>query len=131
MLGARTMRAEGFDVLRCTVTFVRGETVLGITRVHLDEHPVAFDLGDDRGERDGEALAVAAFDGFMRPGERTQRQSVDEHEEGARIGAAEEFALGARGGEEGSDMPDGELGDAAGHRETGGPENIMRRDLHD
>ena len=130
MFGARAVGAEGFDVLGRAIALVRREAVLRVTGVHLDEHPVAFDLGHDRGERDGEALAVAALDRFVRPGERTQRQAVDEHEERARVGPTKEFAFRARGGEEGSHVPDGQLGDAAGHREASGPEDVMRGDLH-
>ncbi len=72
MLGARAVFAQGFDVFGRAVTFMRGETVLRKARVHFDEHAVAFDLRDDGGQGDGEALTVAAFHRFVRPGERTE-----------------------------------------------------------
>ena len=129
MFGARAVGAQGFDVFRRAVALVRGEAVVRIAGVHLDEHPVAFDLRDDGGERDGEALAVAAFDRLVRPGEGAQREAVDEHQEGARVGPAEEFTFGAGGGEERGHVAHSQFGDAAGHRETRGPEDIVRRDL--
>ena len=71
MLGAGAVGAEGFDVFRRAVALVGGEAILRVAGVHLDEHPVAFDLRHDGGERDGEALAVAALDRLVRPGEGT------------------------------------------------------------
>ena len=57
MLGAGAMGAQGFDVFRRAVAFVRGEAVVRVASVHLDEHPVAFDLRHDGGEGDGSGHA--------------------------------------------------------------------------
>ena len=65
----------------------------------------------------------------MRPGEGAQWEAVDEHQEGTCVGPTEEFTFGAGGGEERGDRAHGQLGDAAGHREAGGAEDVVRRDF--
>ena len=98
------------------VALVPGEAVFRVAGVEFDQEAVALDLGDDRGEGDGQALAVAALDGLVRPSKRPQGQSVHEYEHVAFVGAPEEFAFGAGGGEECGQRALGQLRDASGHR---------------
>ena len=129
MLGARAEPAQGLDVVWRTVTFVACEAVFGVARVEFHQQAVPLDLRDDRGERDGEALAVAALDGLVGPGERPQRQAVDEHEHVALVGAAEEFTFRARRREESRQRTLGQLRDATGHRQARRAQDVVGRDL--
>ncbi len=116
-------------MIRRAVAFVPREAVFRVTLVQVDQQAVAFDLRDDGSQRDRQALAVAAFDRFVRPSERPQRQPVDEHEDIAFLRAAKEFALRAGSREERRQRPLGQLRDTAGHRQPRRPEDVVGRDL--
>src|SRR6185436_2156894 len=65
----RPEAAQSFLMLGRAVALVLGETIARTLTVELDHHPVARDLGDDRGRRDRQALAVAFDDGFSQTAE--------------------------------------------------------------
>ena len=62
----RSERAQRREMIGRAVALVLREAVAGKPRVVLAHHPVARHLGDDRGGRDAEALAVAADDRGLR-----------------------------------------------------------------
>src|SRR5208282_849430 len=79
----RSERAQCGEVLGRAVALVLREAVAGKTRVVLAHHPVAGHLGQDRGGRDTEALAVAADDRGLRMLKRRDPASVDQHVAGS------------------------------------------------
>ena len=80
---AESVKRAGAVLVQCRKMLGRGvalvppESVLRIKRIQFGHDPVASDLCDHAGCRDGEAQAVAPNDGCVRRGEVAHRQPVD------------------------------------------------------
>src|SRR6266851_302470 len=65
MMRRRSMRAQGSEMFRRSITFVLCQTVLWVNRVPLDHPAVPFDLGNDRGSGDRNRKCVAVNERFL------------------------------------------------------------------
>lgn len=61
------------------VALVLAETIFGKTRAKFTHNPIARDLGDDAGGRDGETIAIAFDDGGLGQREGRNGKPIDEN----------------------------------------------------
>jgi hypothetical protein len=105
----RSELAQGAAMVGRRIAAIRLPSIAGIRPRMLGHHPVAGDLGDDRGRGDRAALGVPVDDGFRRALPARAGVSVDEHPGGL---LAERF-------------------DGPGHRQHPRPVDVDRIDLFD
>src|SRR5581483_10327508 len=122
-----TERAQRREMLGRAVAFVPREAVTRIALVVLAHHPLARHLGEDRGRRDAEALAIATHDRGLRVGEACDLAPSNQHVGGLAAEPGERAARRQPGRPVDVELIDlGRLGDADRPRQRVGHYLIVK-----